>query len=561
MKFNVFWLKDLKEIPPRPDNPQSYPENDIRHWYDYEYAGYTMSKVNIPEPPRNLDTKNRRVICIHPGEFPYLEAYCRGVQQIADNNQIQVSFYSSSWDVQRQAECVDKAIGKSPDLVIMIPENSNACVEHYRLINEAGIPLICSNLLPEPDVYRYVISWTGPDDWGQYRSLSHAFAELMQGEGGYCLIRHIPGTSAFYARTWGFIAELERIAPGIQLLDAQTSYLNPLMTEKLLETWIHEYGEQLKGIVSSGDLPLQNAINNVLMRCGRDDIIRVCVASTEKQLYQIKENKLHAAAYQNGIMDGALAMQTAVDWFSGLKVEPIRNLPRFIVTRNNVNDFLEKRDSLPELSYTELEEGLKKLDPEKVENFFSFLFNALQQVRFVKEEFLRGYIIQIFSLINQTITLFRVNMQDFLGSYDEIYKNLFDQQSIEESLFWLRSTAHKLIDLIRSEGSSQSTIQLIIQYIDQHFHEPLSLKTLSYDYNISPAYLGQQFKKEVGMSFTDYLNGLRITRAKELLASSNLKEKSIALEVGYADHNYFYRVFKKYEKISPSTYRKTARGM
>jgi len=87
----------------------------------------------------------------------------------------------------------------------------------------------------------------------------------------------------------------------------------------------------------------------------------------------------------------------------------------------------------------------------------------------------------------------------------------------------------------------------------------LSLKTLSYEYKISPAYLGQQFKKVTGKSFTDHINGLRINRAKDLLKNTSLKEKSIALEVGYSDHNYFYRVFKKYELISPSLYRKKAK--
>ena len=557
--FNVFWLKDLKEIPPRPDNPASFPEDDIRRWYDYEYAGFFVPKENIPSPPTLWNPKKRNIVCIHPGNHPYMESFCNGIQKIADSNQIRMTYFATSWDIQIQAECVEKAIKLKPDLVIMIPENTNACAEHYRLINEAGIPLICSNLLPELDVYKYVLSWTGPDDWGQYRSLARSFAELMHGEGNYCIIRHIPGTSAYHARTWGFIAELKRLSPNIRMLDAQTTYLEPMITEKLVESWINEYGPSLKGIVSSGDLPLQLAINNVIRKYKRDDIILVCVASSEKSLKLIKEGKLHAAAYQNGIMDGALAMQTAVDWFSGLKIEPVRNLPRFIVNRSNVKDFIEKRDTLPDLHETKLFTALKQLNRENTELFFDELFLSLQQVKFVKEEFLRGYTIQIFSIINQILNLYGISSHDFLGNYEDVYKQLFDQTSIEDSLYWLRSTSLQLISFISKDTNPQTTINILIDYVDTHFQEPLSLKTLSYEYKISPAYLGQQFKKVTGKSFTDHINGLRINRAKYLLKNTSLKEKSIALEVGYSDHNYFYRVFKKYELISPSLYRKKAK--
>jgi len=117
-----------------------------------------------------------------------------------------------------------------------------------------------------------------------------------------------------------------------------------------------------------------------------------------------------------------------------------------------------------------------------------------------------------------------------------------------------------LAGFVSSGSNLQATINLLVDFVDTHFQEPVSLKTLSYEYELSPAYLGQQFKKKTGKSFTDYINGLRISRAKELLRETSLKEKSIALEVGYSDHNYFYRVFKKYEKISPSQFRKQLQG-
>lgn len=47
----IQWNPVLKKIPPRPDNPDLYPEDDERHWYDMEYAGWDAKKINIPIPP------------------------------------------------------------------------------------------------------------------------------------------------------------------------------------------------------------------------------------------------------------------------------------------------------------------------------------------------------------------------------------------------------------------------------------------------------------------------------------------------------------------------------
>ena len=55
--------------------------------------------------------------------------------------------------------------------------------------------------------------------------------------------------------------------------------------------------------------------------------------------------------------------------------------------------------------------------------------------------------------------------------------------------------------------------------------------------------------------FTDYLNNIRITKAKELMIKTSLKSNEIAIRVGYTNSNYFYRVFKKYTGEYPSEFK------
>jgi two-component system, response regulator YesN len=106
------------------------------------------------------------------------------------------------------------------------------------------------------------------------------------------------------------------------------------------------------------------------------------------------------------------------------------------------------------------------------------------------------------------------------------------------------------------EEKKSPIIQTVLTYIHQNYSEDMSLKTLGHRFHINPIYLGQLFQKEVKDSFTKYLNHLRIDRAKKLLMNSHEKAGHIGKKVGYTDATYFYKQFKKYERATPSEWRK-----
>lgn len=94
-----------------------------------------------------------------------------------------------------------------------------------------------------------------------------------------------------------------------------------------------------------------------------------------------------------------------------------------------------------------------------------------------------------------------------------------------------------------------------IKYIHEHFNENIDLNTLASieHYNIS--YYSEWFKKNKGISPIEYIQKLRIQRAKELLLNTDFNITSIAHEVGYNHHSSFTRIFKTCEKMSPAIYR------
>ena len=73
--------------------------------------------------------------------------------------------------------------------------------------------------------------------------------------------------------------------------------------------------------------------------------------------------------------------------------------------------------------------------------------------------------------------------------------------------------------------------------------------------HISPVYFSAAFKKKLKINFTEYVNDVRISVAKNMLLNPNIRVKDIYCKIGFSDYSYFCRVFKKKTGISPIKYR------
>ena len=99
---------------------------------------------------------------------------------------------------------------------------------------------------------------------------------------------------------------------------------------------------------------------------------------------------------------------------------------------------------------------------------------------------------------------------------------------------------------------------LVQNYLQYHFHEPVTLEALGHLTELNPQYLSVMFKKETGSSVTEYIRQLRISTAQELLRTTTMSVGQIAETVGYTDPLYFSRIFQKEVHQSPRRYRSGA---
>lgn len=106
------------------------------------------------------------------------------------------------------------------------------------------------------------------------------------------------------------------------------------------------------------------------------------------------------------------------------------------------------------------------------------------------------------------------------------------------------------------QSELEEEIVEIQEYIDANYNKHITLEDLEKRYYISKFTISREFKLITGYNFKQYIILLRISKAKDLLVYSNKNINEISNEVGYDTDNVFIRMFKRYEMMTPTEFRK-----
>lgn len=137
------------------------------------------------------------------------------------------------------------------------------------------------------------------------------------------------------------------------------------------------------------------------------------------------------------------------------------------------------------------------------------------------------------------------------------------EQSMDEAMcLQICSVVASYIRMLAQESTGlttgkriNTTIAAVESYVERYFYLDISLTDLARMYHYNEKYLGTLFKKQVGVSFHDYLNKRRLYRSRMLLEQSGDSILSIATRVGFNNVTYFNRLFREYYGMSPSQLR------
>ncbi|MGL1892419.1 MAG: substrate-binding domain-containing protein [Spirochaetaceae bacterium] len=501
------------------------------------------------------DISGLKIVAFLSGNHPYLSSYQSGLKKEADIFGFDLKVFNSEWDPYLQEQQIDSVLLNPPDLIILMPEYSLDSSYLLQTISESGVPVISSNILPKKSDFKYILSYTGPDDWSQSEHLATRFAGLMNGSGGYGVICHLKDNPIYYARKNGVISKLRKDFPKMTCLCSESGELNRLKTKNIVTNWLKEYGSELKGIICADDNVSQLGINDALRLAGRNDIVTAANGSTKVGIDLLKRNLLDVITWQEPEMDGALPIKVAVDYFRGLEVNKLRYLPVKILEKSNVNSIEVDEEPFLNCGTDKLSYYIMDVSPQNIEEYFNDLEIDIDNHPKTSKEYIQGFSIEILSNIMGIIKRESLNEKELLGSYESLFKNLVRQKSISDTIEWLREISLNLCSkLTNKRGSIKPIGELILEYVHSNYSKPMSLKTLSTYFNLTAPYLGQLFTEQTNEHFSTYLNKLRVEKACIVLDQKNITASQTALEVGFSSSNYFFRTFQKYLGCSPVEY-------
>ncbi len=142
---------------------------------------------------------------------------------------------------------------------------------------------------------------------------------------------------------------------------------------------------------------------------------------------------------------------------------------------------------------------------------------------------------------------------DMLGHNTASTSDLYHQNAMLYLFFSCLAKANR--DAINCDSKDNVYVSHAIQYIQNHYSEPLRIEEIARYVGLNRSYLSTLFKKHTGLSPLKYLQNFRMTKAAHLLSMTQLSIASIAFSCGYQEPEAFHKIFRQTTGLSPSQYR------
>ncbi|NQX59730.1 response regulator [Paenibacillus qinlingensis] len=217
---------------------------------------------------------------------------------------------------------------------------------------------------------------------------------------------------------------------------------------------------------------------------------------------------------------------------------------------SNLKDSLFMREQKQLLLY------LEQLDGERVSQFIMSIFAELrsQPVYGMTVQIIVGEMLHIVEMAWK-----RHNPQTVIEDTEHIptRAELGRIGSVTELEIWMVNYYARLVEAIKKQrvaGSYSRHISKALQFIAENYASNISLDMMASSLNLNASYLSRLFKEEMQMTFTEYLNRVRIQTSCMLMQSGTYALKQISSEVGFLSYTYFFKVFKSMTGMTPQVY-------
>ncbi|MBB3128838.1 two-component system response regulator YesN [Paenibacillus rhizosphaerae] len=169
-----------------------------------------------------------------------------------------------------------------------------------------------------------------------------------------------------------------------------------------------------------------------------------------------------------------------------------------------------------------------------------------------------NFVQHLLSRLDAFLASMNENLTSMLGLGMDQLDILYHFETLDDIQSWMRRRTFEISELLHMKRlrKNRKIIGEVQTYVRENLDQTIVLREIAERFAFSPNYLGQLFKEEVGIHFSDFVTKERMNRARELMHDSKLKIYEVASAVGYKNIMHFNRLFKEHFGLTPSEMRR-----
>jgi ribose transport system substrate-binding protein len=262
---------------------------------------------------------------------PFFVTLKEGAERAAAQYGVKLIVVDAQDDPAKEAANIEDLIQKKVSALLINPTDTKAVVPSIQKANQAGIPVFTVDRAAEGGE---IVSHIASDNVAGGQMAAEFLCKALNGEGKVVELEGIPGTSAARDRGKGFNDYLKEKCPGLEVVARQPADFNRAKGLQVFEN-ILQAQPQIDGVFAHNDEMVLGAIQ-AAEAAGRTGIIFVGFDAIDDAVKAVKEGKLAATVAQQPAEMGRLAVEMAVKYLRGEKVEKFIPVPLSLVTKDTV---------------------------------------------------------------------------------------------------------------------------------------------------------------------------------------------------------------------------------
>jgi len=262
---------------------------------------------------------------------PFFVTLKEGAERAAAQYGVKLIVVDAQDDPAKEAANIEDLIQKKVSALLINPTDTKAVVPSIQKANQAGIPVFTVDRAAEGGE---IVSHIASDNVAGGRMAAEFLCKALNGKGKVVELEGIPGTSAARDRGKGFNDYLKEKCPGLEVVARQPADFNRAKGLQVFEN-ILQAQPQIDGVFAHNDEMVLGAIQ-AAEAAGRTGIIFVGFDAIDDAVKAVKEGKLAATVAQQPAEMGRLAVEMAVKYLRGEKVEKFIPVPLSLVTKDTV---------------------------------------------------------------------------------------------------------------------------------------------------------------------------------------------------------------------------------